>query len=84
MYVVLWGAMENASIDAVAWIQRAGIDSTLGPTLPLPLPLPLPLLDLLALRLSCSCCSGFCSATRTLGAVWQSRAWAVAVAQAWT
>ena len=50
--MVLWGAMENASIDAVAWIQRAGIDSTLGPPLPLPLLAPTLLVLLHVLLLS--------------------------------
>ena len=30
MYVVLWACMENAGIDAVQWVQRAGLDETLG------------------------------------------------------
>ena len=29
MYVVLWACMQNAGVDAVQWIQTAGLDETL-------------------------------------------------------
>jgi hypothetical protein len=30
MYVVLWASMENAGIDAVQWIHKAGLDTMVG------------------------------------------------------
>ena len=30
MYVLLWACMENAGIDAIQWVQKAGIDNALG------------------------------------------------------